>query len=76
MRVPSLRGIPRVLGAGVLILAASAAAVWPVWALATRARGPYTAAVGLAALVLAAWALGRRLSSRRHRRGRRRGAAR
>jgi RsiW-degrading membrane proteinase PrsW (M82 family) len=63
--------IGRVLGAGALIFALSAAVVWPIWSLATRARGLYTALVGLVVLLLAAWAIVRHI----RRWGRRVGAA-
>jgi hypothetical protein len=44
----------RLIGSGAAILAASMAVVWPLWALATRSRRLFTAAVGAAALALAA----------------------
>jgi hypothetical protein len=42
----------RLIGAGALILAGSAAIAWPLWALATRYRRLYTALFGLGLLLL------------------------
>jgi len=71
--------LAHVLLAGLGIVVASAAAVWPLWALATERRSLFNALMGGLALALLAFAAARRLGARRQGAGRRgakpRGAA-
>ncbi|HOX32300.1 MAG TPA: hypothetical protein PLB91_08210 [Spirochaetales bacterium] len=65
MLMPFLRRLGRALGASALILGLSAALVWPLWALATKARTLYNAAILLALLALGGAAAWRRIRRRR-----------
>lgn len=66
----SARAVERLGGillAGLAIVAGSAAAVWPLWALATARRSVFNALLGGLALVLLSFEAYRRLRARRHR---------
>ena len=63
--------LAHVLLAGLGIVAASAAAVWPLWALATARKSLFNALMGGLALALLAFAAARRLGARRRAAGRR-----
>ncbi len=64
MLMTLLRRLGRVLGASALVLSLSAALVWPLWALATKARTLYNAAILLALLALGCAAAWRRIRRR------------
>jgi hypothetical protein len=74
MRTDLLKSLGRGLGAFALILAASAAVVWPIWALATKARPAFNAAALALLLAAIAWlVVSRRRRAKRPGRARGRG---
>jgi hypothetical protein len=67
MRFPIVAKAARILGAGMGIIAVSAAIVWPIWALATRSRRLFTLLVAAAVLLFVAMSVVRRIVRRRGR---------